>query len=351
MIPGATMQTATHPKTGERLRVLDLSFNYPHIAESYIDAEIRQLCALGAEVVAWSHVPAPAPGPTPPGVRSFVGVPIAPIVAQFKPHVMHFHWMLWGEDILDSAQEMGMPVTVRVHTDTSRERLQMYCAHPAVRRVYTYPMDDVRFDFTHEKCTPMPVVIERPVPLPHVVRDRRLVLRAASLSPRDQHAFVEVARRLPDFNFVICLAENRHIGAQDTIDSVFNANSPPVPNLQVLWNVSPGEMSEWYARAGIYLHTFPENKTAAMPVSIGQSLAAGCYTIVRNQPRLAAMIGNAGSTYENYDEVVAFIAKTREWGDAQWLAQTDAARAEGERYCADHAIRGMVADWQDFLRT
>ena len=46
---------ASHPVSGEKLRVLDLSFNYPHIAESYIDAEIRQLCALGANVVARLH--------------------------------------------------------------------------------------------------------------------------------------------------------------------------------------------------------------------------------------------------------------------------------------------------------
>lgn len=340
---------ATHPRTGERLRVLDVSFNYPHIAESYIDAEIRQLVALGAEVVAWSHVPAPAPGPTPPGVRSFVGVPLAALVAEFKPHVVHFHWMLWGEDVLDSIHAMGLPITVRVHTDTSRERLQMYCAHPAVRRVYTYPMDDIRFDFQHEKCSPMPVVVSRPAPSANAQRDRRLVLRAASLSPRDQHEFVRMARRLPDFQFVICMAENRHIGAQDTINAVFDASLPPIPNLQILWNVSPDEMCNWYARAGIYLHTFPHDKIAAMPVSIGQALIAGCYTIVRNQPRLAAMLGNAGATYEDYEAAAELIARTREWGDARWQAEAAVACAEGERYCADHSIRMMVGDWQACL--
>jgi hypothetical protein len=340
---------AIHPKTGEPLRVFDVSFNYPHIAESYIDAEIRQLCALGADVMSWSHIEAPAPGPTPPGVKSYVNVPMAPLIQSFKPHVVHFHWMLWGQDVLDGMAAMGLPVTVRVHTDTSRERLEMYCAHSAVRRVYTYPMDDVRFNFSHEKCSPMPVVIERPLALPEVARDQKLVLRAASLSPRDQYKFVEVARRLPDFKFVMCLAENRHIGAQDTIDAVFNANLPPLPNLEVLWNVSPQDMAVWYARAGIYLHTFPHEKVAAMPVSIGQSLAAGCYTIVRNQPRLVSMIGSAGAKYETYEQVVALIEATRQWDDAQWMRQAEASRAEGERYCADHSIRAMVLDWQAML--
>lgn len=331
--------------------MLDISFNYPHIAESYIDAEIRQLCELGVEVVAWSHIQAPAPGPTPPGVRSVVGVPIAQVVAEFKPHLMHFHWMLWGEDILDSAQKMGLPITVRVHTDTSRDRLEMYCAHPAVRHVYTYPMDDERFDFRHEKCVPMPVVVTRPPIMHDVQRDRRLVLRAASMSPRDQFEFVHMARRLPEFKFVICMAQNRHIGAQDTIDAVFAASLPPLPNLQILWNVPPDEMARWYARAGIYLHTFPADKTAAMPVSIGQALAGGCYTIVRNQPRLAAMVGAVGALYDDYEQAAALIRDTQSWTDARWDAIANASRAQGDAYCADVSIRRMVDDWRAMLAT
>jgi len=56
-------------------------------------------------------------------VHSFVGVSLAQLVTEFKPDIAHFHWMLWGEDVLDSIHAMGLPVTVRVHTDTSRDRL------------------------------------------------------------------------------------------------------------------------------------------------------------------------------------------------------------------------------------
>lgn len=327
------------------LRVLDLSFNYPHIAESYIDAEIRHLLACGVQVFAWSNQVAPAPGPVPDGVEMAVGEPIAPIVARFVPDIIHLHWLMWDQSALDVLASFGKPLTARVHTDTTRERLQMYCAHPAVRRVYTYPGDSERFDFFHEKLTALPVVIERQ-PVLDVPRDRRLILRAASLSPRDQAMMVALAHRLPEYRVVMCLADNAHTGANGTVEAINAAITALKPNnLSVLWNVSPGEMARWYANAGLYVHTFPADKIAAMPVSIGQALSAGCYTLVRNQPRLARMVGAAGAVYESIDALVNHIRATQHWSDDAWAAHEAASRAEGEKYCADQAVAPMLKDW------
>ena len=330
------------------LRVLDLSFNYPHIAESYIDAEIRHLLGCGVQVFAWSSQPAPAPGPVPDGVEMAVGEPIAPIVARFQPDIIHLHWLMWNQNALDVLAGFGRPMTARVHTDTTRERLQMYCAHPAVRRVYIYPGDSERFDFVHDKLSALPVVIERQ-PALSVARDRRLILRAASLSPRDQAMMVALAHRLPEYRVVMCLADNAHRGANSTVDEINAAITALKPNnLSVLWNVTPGEMARWYAQAGIYVHTFPAEKTAAMPVSIGQALSAGCYTLVRNQPRLASMVGAAGAVYASLDEVVQKVRDTQTWSEADWAAHERRSRAEGEKYCADQAVAPMLEDWLRF---
>ncbi len=333
------------------LRVLDLSFNYPHIAESYIDAEIRHLQASGVQVFAWSSQHAPAPGPVPAGVEMAVGEPIAPIVARFQPDIIHLHWLMWDQSALDVLAAFGKPMTTRVHTDTTRERLQMYCAHPAIRRVYIYPGDCERFDFFHDKLVPLPVVIERQPKL-DVVRDRRLILRAASLSPRDQAMMVALAERLPDYRVVMCLADNAHRGANATVDDINAAIVKLQPkNLSVLWNVSPQDMARWYAQAGIYVHTFPADKTAAMPVSIGQALSAGCYTLVRNQPRLASMLGAAGAVYGSLDEAVQSVRDTERWRDKDWAENERISRAEGEKFCADQAVAPMLADWLRFADT
>lgn len=330
------------------LRLLDLSFNYPHLAESYIDAEIRHLRSCGVQVFAWSSQSAPVPGPIPDGVQMAVGVPVAPIVASFRPDIIHMHWLMWNHNALDVLAAFGKPMTARVHTDTTRERLQMYCAHPAIRRVYIYPGDSERFDFWHDKLRAMPVVIERQAAL-NVARDRRLILRAASLSPRDQAMMVELAHRLPEYRVVLCLADNAHKGANATVDQINAAITRFKPgNLSVLWNVAPGEMARWYARAGLYVHTFPAEKTAAMPVSIGQALSAGCYTLVRDQPRLARMVAAAGTTYASLDEAVARVRATERWSDADWATQEARSRAKGEKFCADEAVAPMLDDWLAF---
>jgi hypothetical protein len=332
----------------QRLRVLDLSFNYPHLSESYIDAEIRHLLARGVTVFAWSSQASTAPCPVPAGVELAVGAPIADVVARFRPNIIHLHWLMWDQSALDVLAAFGLPMTARVHNDTTRERLQMYCAHPAVRRVYIYPGDCERFDFTHEKLRVMPVVIERQPELA-VARDRRLLLRAASIAPRDQAMMVALAHRLPDYRVVLCLAETAHTGADGTISDINAAITTFKPsNLFVLWNVTPSDMAHWYATAGIYVHTFPANNTAAMPVSIGQALSAGCYTLVRNQPRLASMLGAAGAVYESLDEAVEKVQATEAWSDADWAAHEEASRAEGEKFCADQAVAPMLEDWLQF---
>lgn len=330
------------------LRLLDLSFNYPHIAESYIDAEIRHLLSCGVQVFAWSSQHAPAPGPIPDGVKMAVGEPIAPIVAHFQPDIIHLHWLMWNQNALDVLAAFGRPMTARVHTDTTRERLQMYCAHPAIRRVYIYPGDSERFDFVHDKLRAMPVVIERQQTV-NAARDRRLILRAASLSPRDQAMMVELAHRLPEYRVVMCLADNAHKGANDTVDQINAAITRFKPNnLSVLWNVAPNDMARWYAQAGLYVHTFPADKTAAMPVSIGQALSAGCYTLVRNQPRLAGMVAAAGAVYASLNEAVAHVRATERWSDADWASREMQSRAEGEKFCADQAVAPMLKDWRQF---
>ena len=337
-------------RTAQGLRVLDLSFNYPHLSESYIDAEIRHLLSRGVRVCAWSSQASTAPCPVPPGVELAVGEPMAALVARFQPHIIHMHWLMWAQSALDVLAAFGRPMTARVHNDTTRERLQMYCAHPAIRRVYIYPGDCERFDFTHEKLRAMPVVIERQTEIA-VVRDRRMLLRAASIAPRDQAMMVELAHRLPDYRVVLCLADTAHTGADGTISEINTAITRYKPNnLFVLWNVTPADMAQWYATAGIYVHTFPADKTAAMPVSIGQALSAGCHTLVRNQPRLASMLGAAGATYASLDEAVEKVRETQTWTEADWAARETTSRAEGEKFCADQAVAPMLDDWLDFVK-
>ena len=331
------------------MRALIVTFNYPQITESYIEAEITYLRERGIEVFVWSQTVAPAPGSVRPDVGVAVGVPLDPIVASFKPDVIHLHWMLWEQNVLDFLGRYGRPITVRVHTDTSTERLQMYAAHAAVSRVYGYPGDGERFHFAHPKFIETPIAVSRPASV-IVAKNRRLVLRAASENPRDQTLLIELARRCPTLQFVLCIGESKHQDALETRPALAAASGHEPPrNLRILWNESPEKMATWFAQAGIYLHTCLPHKIAAMPVSIAEALSHGCYTLVRNQPRLMLMLNGAGGVYAEASGAAELLQETLLWTNQQWQGQNAMSRAAGERFCAEYALLPMLRDWQQLI--
>lgn len=331
------------------MRALIVTFNYPQITETYVEAEVVYLRSLGVEVFVWSQTAAPAPGPLRADVGVAVGVPLDPIVADFKPDVIHLHWMLWERNVLDFLGRYGRPLTVRVHTDTSTERLQHYAAHPAVSRIYGYPGDGERYQCAHPKFVEMPIAATRPKAA-KVAKNRRLVLRAASENPRDQTLLVTLARCCPLFEFVLCIGGSLHQDALETRPALATAlGSAPPPNLRIQWSQSPEQMALWFAQAGIYLHTVLPDKTAAMPVSIAEALINGCYTLVRNQPRLMAMVEGAGGVYRDADEAAALIMQTLVWQDGQWQRNIEASRVAGERFCSDVALLPMLEDWKQLI--
>lgn len=328
------------------LRILLITFNYPQITESYIEAEVVFLRSLGFEVFVWAQTVAPAPGPLRDDIGCATGVPLDPIVARFKPDLIHVHWMLWELNVLDFLGRYGKPLTVRVHTDTSNERLQRYAAHPAVKRIYGYPGDGERFQFAHRKWVEMPISVTRPLPSA-LVKNHRLVLRAASENPRDQTLMVTLARRCPAFEFVLCIGASKHQDALETRPLLTAALGDAAPhNLRIMWNQSPDKMSVWFAQAGIYLHTFVPGKIAAMPVSIAEALVNGCYTLVRNQPRLTLMVGAVGGAYADDEEAFGLLAQTMHWSDELWRETAAKSRAWGDAFCADRALLPMIDDWQ-----
>jgi hypothetical protein len=331
------------------MHVLLITFNYPQITEGYIDAEIALLCARGMRVMVWSQTAAPAPGRVPLDVELAVAVSLDPLVARFKPDVIHLHWMLWEANVLDFLGRYNKPITVRVHTDTSTERLQRYATHPAVSRIYGYPGDGQRFNFDHTKFAEQPIAVTRPA-RQTVAKNRRLVLRAASENPRDQTLMVALARRCPDFEFVLCIGESLHNDARETRPALAAAlGSDPPLNLRILWNQSSETMATWFAEAAIYLHTCLPQKTAAMPISIGQALTHGCYTLVRNQPRLMAMVNEVGGVYSDEVTAATLLQQTQSWRAADWAKKADESRVLGERFCADRALLPMLNDWQQLI--
>lgn len=329
------------------MRVLYLTHDYPQSTEVYVEDELRFVQSHGVQAAVWAVSEAPAPEAVLPGVELQVGGPIAQLARRFQPDVAHLHWMQWGKDVLDHLHSLNLPITVRAHTDTTLERLTMYCNHPAVKRVYLYPGQAEYFGFRHEKLAQRPIGVDKPVA--DVPRQRNLVLRAASTNQRAQTFLIDVAERLPEFNFRLALGNCHHVSAEANVAEIRRRVADPLENLRIDWHVSKAGMAKLFNRAGIYLFTFPEGRAAKMPLSIAQALAAGCYVLAPNQPALARMLGNAGGLYDSLDHACQLIAATREWDDNHWCSVERQARTQAEPMLSHNAYDDLVPYWRTLL--
>ena len=83
-----------------------------------------------------------------------------------------------------------------------------------------------------------------------------------------------------------------------------------------------------------------------MPVSIAESMAAGCYIIARRSPVSAAFVAEAGRTYDTEAEAAALVQETETWTSSQWAA---ARLASIERafahYGSPQVLRPLLDEW------
>ena len=251
-------------------RVLYVAYNHPQLSESYVRFEIDEMQRRGADIAVWSEDTPAAPYEASEDV--FNGS-IAAAAVHIDPDVVHVHWSHFAEQNLDALLATGAPVTIRGHGfDFSTTLINRLLHRPTIKRIYLYPHHA-------DQCSQSPKIVAAPVALP-VERfrpdgkNRKMVLRAAALlATKDLELFVRVAKRLPEFQFVLCLARVHDFGfAAEFLKFVEEQGSP----IDIRFDVPHEECFELFRQAGIYLHTFGPTDPFGMPISIGQALAAEC---------------------------------------------------------------------------
>jgi hypothetical protein len=83
-----------------------------------------------------------------------------------------------------------------------------------------------------------------------------------------------------------------------------------------------------------------------MPVSIAESMAAGCYLIARGSAASSAFIGEAGKTYDTEAEAAALVQETEPWTSSQWAAARLASIEQAfEHYNSLHVLQPLFDEW------
>ena len=328
------------------LRILYAIELFPHLSETYVTTEIAAMRKQGVDVVVWTEKEAPVPYETDvPILRGDLGEAIA----QFRPRMVHVHHLYRALRYAPIIQAAGVSMTVRGHGFEFNEESQRALSQTdVIRAVFQFPhfIADRSFDGVDvTKLRPMTCCFDPDLYFPRGVPDHRLVVRSGVASPTKQlDAFIRVAAMCPRHRFVLVPCWS--VGYPDHLEELKALNRSLGEPVEMLVNRPHAEVADLMRRAGIHLHTHALQEPYGMPVSIAESMAAGCYVIARRSPASASFVAEAGKTYDTEAEAAALVQETETWTSSQWAA---ARLASIERafahYGSPQVLRPLLDEW------
>jgi glycosyltransferase involved in cell wall biosynthesis len=299
----------------------------------------------GVDVEVWSELVPVSPYPIDVVVHrgSF-----AEAVAASRPDIVHFHWLNFALQNAADLAEMNIPVTVRSHGfEFTPQVLDQILASGAIRTVAAFPH---QLPEARERCIPLASAFDTSVVSPSRAKDRRLVIRtAAALASKDLRLFFEVAKRLPEFHFVLAVVTCANREAY--VDELRSLSEEPGARVELLVDVPHDELISQLQSAAIYLHTccIPGESNATpigMPISIAEAMATGAYVLVRDVPALINYVGEGGASYRDEDDAVRLIRATETWSDEDWQRAWMRSVDRAYTHHADEIVlRPLLENW------
>ncbi|MCB8879723.1 glycosyltransferase [Acidisoma cellulosilytica] len=331
-----------------RPRILYAVWHYPQLSEAYVETELRCMLGWGAHVELWRTATGPSRYPT---VVPIHEGSLAEAIAAARPDVIHVHWLSFGLTHAAALASSGLPVTLRLHGfDTTSDGLAAWLAHDWAKGVYGYPVQIAQTGLSDPRLINMPVAFDSKLFKPEPIKDRRMVVRAAAALPsKDLDLFLEAARRLPNYRFVLA-AVTCHLREEYAAELKATCEGLQSP-VELRFDVPHEAVARLVGEGAFYLHTMhPPGAAGATPVgqpiSISEAMATGAYCLVRDVPDLTEMIGDAGTSYSNVDDLVAAITATEDWSDQDWQ---NAQRRSVSRAWGQHAdtmiFRPLFMEW------
>lgn len=346
--PAHTIRARARAGAGAGLRILCAEWHYPQVTESYIEADIEGLRAIGAEVEVWSDDDVAVPyEPHVPWRRGRLD----DAVADFRPDLVFTHWLTIGRDLRDAVRALGIPHAVRAHGFDHDEAIIGQLVTDRDVALHLFPHQVGPFA-AYPNVSVHRTAFDPGRIQPAREQDRRLVLRlAAGLTTKELELFALVAMRCPEHRFVLGVGRGYLVEHQaDAIAAQFRDLGAPV---DVRLDVAYDDAAELTMRAGIYLHTHGRDHRLGMPISPIEAMAAGSFVLARNLPG-SEYLGTGAVRYdgatieERADLAAALVNDTLTWDDLRWAEQRRRALDHAwSHHPADLVMADIVAVWRD----
>ena len=254
-------------------------------------------------------------------------VPLERAIEQFRPHLIHAHWLGHAHQFAPLATRHGLPLTVRGHGfECTPEAIRALQSEPSVRSIYLHPHWP---RLLNDQAKLRGVATGFAPHLYHLSpKDRRLVFRtAAALPSKELKLFIDLAADCPEFEFVLAVAPA--LRREEYLGELVEYNRSRKQPVRLLIGLAHEEVARWMRTAGIYLHTIAPDSNIGGPVSIAEAMATGCYVLARRLDPLVEYIGPAGGFYDSHAEAAERLRETLRWPEARWR--------EAERCSVDRA--------------
>lgn len=316
---------------GARPRILYLLREFPQISQTYIKTELealsgaydlRVLTLTQADIVEPEHQPFTL-------VRS--REEILAVIREFKPALIHSHYMIMGNFTADIAEASGLPYTLRSHSfdiletstpaaSASWAEIRRYLARDNCLGVLCFPF--LRQSLEQFGIAPGKLVDAPPVIAFERFHDRgpnggAIMNMGAVRAKKRMEDFVELSRMLPEREFNLYA-----MGYQvDELRAYSEARGGP---LNFIPPLSHNRMPAEYKKHAWLVYTASaEMKSVGWPMAVAEAQAAGvgvCMADIR--PDLKDYVGKAGHLFKDLETVRALISgpvppETREAGFEQ----------------------------------
>lgn len=308
-------------------RVLYVLKNYPQMSETYIKTEIeavREQCEV--KIIATKRANLPAKNHEPYRYLEDLSV-IREAIEEFRPDVLHSHWLHSVKVVGKLARKTGVPFTVRAHSfdslwpeDASALRhlplLSAFALPSHIRRARRYIEDELclgilGFPFARARLERAGIPGKKLFDCFPVVDFRRFydprpngdaIMNVGACIPKKQmEDFVDLAAKAPEFAFNL-YALGYHV---DQLRALAQAQGSPV---NFMPPVELEEMPVEYKKHRWLVYTAAADGNVGWPMAIAEAQASGVGVCMANiRPDLREYAGPSAIFYDTLDEALRAI--------------------------------------------
>jgi hypothetical protein len=310
-------------------RVMYIVKKFPQISETYIKTEIeavRDQCEV--RVIATKKAAMPCKNHVPFRHTDDPAV-IREAIEEFRPHVLHSHWLHSVQVLGKFAKQTHVPFTVRAHSfdslwqeekspfDLTRIFSEYYSPRH-IRKAVRLVNDDLclgilAFPFARPRLERAGIRGEKIVDCFPVINFPRfydtgpngdaVMNVGAALGKKKMDDFIELGSRAPHMKFDLYALSYK----VERLREINHAKGDPV---NIIPPVELEDMPAEYKKHRWLVYTASKTGRVGWPMAVAEAQASGVGVCMANiRPDLKDYVGDAGYLYDSVDEVLDIISK------------------------------------------